>query len=183
MAKSKNTNLNFGAQGQKSGKIGKSSIGRIDQLQKPITNGEGLPKQDKQFSTLGKPTNFEASKTDIRYNGGTDLTSQADGFPRQDRGFSTLGKLNKQGTYTNTKFNQAVAGKSEELSAQFIGNQQLGYTNGFGPGTIDVPQAMLEPTFYILTETGDVINGYACSSGLPCSSGCEDIQQRLLWPV
>ena len=183
MAKSKNTNLNGGSQGQKGGKLGQSSQGKIDQLQKPIQSGDGFPKQDRQFSTLGKPTNFEATKTDIRYNGGTSLTSEVDGFPRQDRGFSTLGKLNKQGTYTNTKFNQAVAGKSEEVNAEFLGNQQLSYNKGSGPGTVDVPQAESIPTFYILAETGDIINGYACSSGLPCSSGCEDIQQRLLWPV
>lgn len=150
----KKTNLKFGSENQKNSDI----------------KAKGLPTEGKEFSTLGKPDAFQG------------LSSQPQGLPRQDRAFSTLGILNRPGTYTNAKFNQALGGKYETIDGEYVGTQQLTPGGGYGTG-LDTPKPNYIETFYILTEDGNVVNTVACSSGLPCTSGCEDIQDRLLWPV
>ena len=133
MAKSNKTALKFGA-GMQNAK--KNSV-------------NGLPTQGRDFSTRGKPDNFAQN------------ANNQSGFPKQDRGFSTLGKLNKEGSYTNSKFNQALAGKGEEISSQFLGTQQLNLGGGFG-NQIDDPKVPYFETFYILAEDGDVLNSGPC---------------------
>ena len=171
MAKSNKSSLKFGSDKQK--------------IQSQTNTPKGLPTEGRQFSTLGKPDNFAQTSTPKglptegrefstlgKPNNFVQNTNENAAFPRQDRGFSTLGKLNKQGTYTNAKFNQALAGKGEEVSSQFVGTQQLNIGGGFG-NQIDDPKVPYIETFYILAEDGDILN-----SG-PCGMEAD----RLLWLV
>jgi hypothetical protein len=135
MAKSNKSSLKFGSDKQK--------------VRSQANTPKGLPTEGREFSTLGKPDNFSQKS-------GNDS-----GFPRQDRGFSTLGKLNKQGTYTNAKFNQALAGNAEDISSKFLGTQQLNIGGGFGKQPDD-PKVPYVETFYILAEDGDILNSGPC---------------------
>ncbi len=135
MAKSNKTILKFGSDKQK--------------IQSQANTPKGLPTEGREFSTLGKSDNFAQN------------SNNTSGFPKQDRGFSTLGKLNKEGTYINSKFNQALAGKAEEISSQFLGTQQLNLGGGFG-NQLDDPKVPYFETFYILAEDGDILNSGPC---------------------
>lgn len=103
------------------------------------------------------------------------MANQNSGFPRQGKSFSTLGRTTREGTYTAAKFNQAAAGLGENIDTSFLGTQQVSYTaNNIGGGGVDIPSAQLIPTFYILTENGDILNGYMCATSQ---------EDRLIWPV
>jgi hypothetical protein len=85
------------------------------------------------------------------------MANNNSGYPKQGRGFSALGKLVKQGTYTNSKFIQAVSGQGEDISRDFLSPQQLAYSNGFGVN-IDTPAPYFEETFYLAQESATVFN-------------------------
>jgi hypothetical protein len=103
------------------------------------------------------------------------MANQNSGFPKNGKNFSALGRTTREGTYTAAKFNQAAAGLGESINTEFIGTQQVNYNaSNIGGGGVEIPTAQLIPTFYILAENGDILNGYMCAT---------DQEDRLMWPV